>query len=178
MGRKHLILGVVIAGLGFSFCSQLMAADDTPTPAPTAEAMGQTITGAATPQAARPIALGTRFRIFLDAGNPLLKKQYFKLHLDGRTPIVQYMKVINSHPHQTAFAGRCTLLAKDDTDHYALSVVKLGGVWNAEGEGGEQLKKVDLFSEADLIFEVLATQGAGYFELLLEKHGETNGRKD
>lgn len=168
MKRMHMM--IALTALALAACGEVTILHDSDLPVPPAATQEQTITGAVAPFEAKPIELGVRYRVLMDAANPALKKQYFKLRLDGTAPIEQRLKVVNNRPNHVAFSGRCTPYARNGANQYALSTIKLGGAWKAAGEGGEQQRKIDVFSGADTIFEIVADEGAGYFEIDLEKY--------
>jgi hypothetical protein len=170
MQRGWRLFGLIVVGLVLNGCGEMTVVHDTAEPEPPAASQEQTLTGAVSPQDAKPIELGIKYRVMLDAAEPTLKKQYFKLHLDANTPIAQRLKVVNIRPGKVTFTGRCTLYERNAIDEYTLSVLKLGGAWKAEGEGGAQFTRVDVFATKDIIFEAAVDSGAGYFEIDLEKY--------
>jgi hypothetical protein len=163
-------LSMLAAGVALAGCGGMTVVPQAVAPEPPAAAQEQTVTGAVSAQDAKSIELGVRYRVLMDAAQPALRKQYFQVHLVANAPIVQRLKVVNLHPNQMTFSGRCTLYERNAVNQYALSLLKLGGAWKAEGEGGAQMKKVDVFSNADIVLEVAADAGAGYFEIDLERY--------
>jgi uncharacterized protein YcfL len=160
---------IILASFMLAGCFSQPEVKPVQTPVANISRQEEKINGAQIVEEAKNIVLGVKYHIFLDAAKPDLKTQYFKLHLDANTPISQRLSVSNAQPNKTIFSGRCTLYEKNAANQYILSLLKLGGAWNAEGEGSSQEKKSVFFSNADIIFKVFVETGSGFFDLKLEK---------
>jgi hypothetical protein len=172
IGKLNQLAGILLMAASPMLygCGEMTVEHVAELPKPPAAKQESAISGGDTAQTATAIDFGTKYRIYLNANIPAKKKQYLKLNLIATTPIEQRLNVINENPHKATFKGRCTLYEKSAMNQYQLSLLKLGGAWESEAEGGEGETKVDVFSNAEILFEITADKGSGYLELDLEKY--------
>lgn len=168
--KKHLISAGILSAWFLTACGEVTILSTDSVPKPPAATLEKVVSGAMELRDAPEIGYGVKYRIYMDAADPVKKKQYFRLRVDTGAPFEQRFKVVNLHPRVITFSGRCIPYARTTAEMYSPSRLKLGGAWEAKGEGATQENKVEVFSATELILEAAATAGAGYIEIDLEKY--------
>lgn len=168
--KRNIFMAMTIASsLSLTGCSGMTVINSSELPVPAAATQEQSITGGATPMAATPIDIGTRYRINMDTSTPGNQKQYLKIHISAISPIEQRLRVVNLSPNKEGFAGYCSAY-EHRANLYSFSQLKLGGAWKVAGAEGRDEKKIDLSADVDIVFEVVAQSGVGYLEIDLERY--------
>lgn len=151
-------------------CGEVTVVSSNDMAKPPAATREKVVAGAAELKDAPALDYGIRYRIYMDAADPAKKQRYFKLRVDTGAPLEQRFRVFNLHPGAVKFIGRCTPYERKTAEVYFPSRLKLGGAWQAEGQGGYQENKVEIFSATEVLLAVVAKSGAGFIEIDLEKY--------